>query len=204
MDRYLTAEECAEELRVSKPVVLKLLKKGQLTGIEIAPGHFRILDPAPKLRERLLDDPLEHFPFISKFEVAEIMDMNPVTVKWYVDEKITNPVWVKDGPHFRVFTPLEVRKFAAYRERLRGPRRLIYSSAIARWLKAYLEKDANATAESIQTMLDKAARLPEPKRSQIFVQIWALLDELNLLLREASGIERREPKPPPHTSPHHT
>lgn len=183
MDRYLTAEECAEELRVSKPVILKLLKKGQLAGIEITPGHWRILDPAPKLREKLLSDPLELFPFISRFEVAEVLDMTPNNVKWYVDIKKANPVWVENGPHYRCFTPLEVRKFAAYREKLRGPKKLIYSTQIAKWLRGYLARDADASAEAIQAMLDQAVKLPEPKRSQTVVEIWGLIDKLNEILR---------------------
>lgn len=173
----------AEELKVSKPVVLKLLKTGQLTGIEITKGHYRILDPAPKLREKLLADPLELFPFISKFEVAEVLEMTPVNVKWYIDTKQVNPVFVPNGPHFRCFTPLEVRKFAAYREKLRGPKRLVYSSLIAKWLRGYLNQDADTSAEAIQEMLNKAVRLPEPKRSQTVVEIWGLIDKLNEILR---------------------
>jgi hypothetical protein len=183
VNRYLTLAECAEELRITRHTVLKLLKQQRLVGIEITPGHWRIVDPAPKLREKLLADPLELVPFLSRHEAAEVLGMTPNNLRWYVDTGKAHPVRI-EGLHFKVFTAKEVRRIAAMREKLRGPRKQIYSAAIARWLKGYLDRDADVTAEALQAMLDKAVKLPEPKRSEVVVEIWALVERLQEILRE--------------------
>jgi len=201
MNRYLTLEECAEELRVQRRTVLSLIKKKRLVGIEITPGHWRVADPSPALRERLLDSPLERIPFLSMHEVAEVLGITHHALKWDVRTGKAKPVYVEGGPKAKVFTVKELRRLAAIRDKRQRPRKLHYSRSIAKWLKGAINKDADVTAEAIQEMLDQVVKMPEPRKSQIIVELWALVDEVNRLLLEPQGIERREPKPPPRTSP---
>jgi excisionase family DNA binding protein len=184
VDRYLTLEEAAEELRTTKPTVLKLIKHKRLAAIEITPGHWRVADPAPKLREHLITEPLERFPFLTQHEVCEVLGLKFEALKHDMRIGRTNPQRVDGGPGFKVFTPKQVRLLAVSRERRRGCSKLIYSASIAKWLRGYLDKDAGVTAEAIQGMLDQAVRLPELKRSETIVQVWALINKLDEILKE--------------------
>jgi excisionase family DNA binding protein len=184
MDRYLTLEEMAEELRVTKATVLKLLQKKRLVGIEITPGHYRLLDPAPALRERLLTAPIERFPFLAPREVAEVLGLKFEALRHEIRIGRAKPARIEGGPSFRVFTPKQVRELAAAREKLRGRGKFNYSASIAKWLRGYLAQDADVTAEGIQAMLDQAVKIPEPKRSQTIVEIWGLIGKLDEILKE--------------------
>lgn len=187
MNRYLTLEECAEELRVQRRTVLSLIKKKRLVAIEITPGHFRVLDPSQRLREYLLDSPIERFPFLAQREVAEVLGIKFESLRHDIRIGRAAPVRIDGGPPAKVFTPHQVRQLAAAREKLRYRGKYKYSKAIAKWLKSYLDKDAGTTAEAIQEMLDQAMRVPEPKRSEIVVKLWALIEEMNRLLRDTHG-----------------
>jgi hypothetical protein len=198
VERYLTLVECAEELRTTKPVIIKLIKRKILTAIEITPKHYRILDPGPNLRELFLDPKIERIPFVSMHEAADILGMNFRTLRWYVDIGRLHAARFPHGPEFKVITVKELRRFAADRERRHGPGKKIYSRAIVNWLKKYLAGEVTPNAEVLADMIHRAMRIQEPRRSQVICEFWALIDRANELLEEASGIqkEQREPKPP--------
>lgn len=185
MERYLTLEETAEELRISKDAVKKLLKRQRLVGIEITPGHWRILDPSPRLRQYLTDKPIERFPFLTRHELAEVLAIKPCSVKWHVQEGHVTPVKIEGSTH-RVFTVRQVRELIAHREGMLGRWKYNYSAFIVQWLKSFLADDLESNAEAISAMLDSAIKIPEPKRSEVIVKLWALIDEINRLLRECS------------------
>lgn len=184
MERYLTLEETAEELRVTKPVILKLLKQRRLVGIEITPGHWRVADPSLRLRSYLNDTPVERFPFITKQEAAEILGMHPENLKWHIRAGHAKPTEVEGGPHCQVFTVHELRRFAAFRERLRGQKKMLYSPLIIKWAKNYLADDLTDNAEILAELLDEAVKLPEPKKSETIVKLWGLFNEVDRLLKE--------------------
>lgn len=189
MERYLTLEECAEELRTTKPTVLKLLKQRLLTGIQITPGHWRILDPGPKLRTHLLESNLDRTPFLSPHEAAEVLGMTWPNFKWHMDNGKVIAIRLADGPHFKIITPKELRRFAATRERRQGPGKQIYSAAIVKWLKGYLDGEVTPNASILAEMMEKSVRIPEPRRSQVICELWALVDRANELFQEADGIK---------------
>lgn len=182
MERYLTVDECAAELRITPKTVRELVRKKVLAAVQTA-SFYRILDPSPALREQLLESRLERVPFISPHEVAEILDMSFVNVKWHMDTGRIKAGKIEGGPHFKVLSIKELRRFAATRAKRNGPGRLVYSPLIVKWLRGHLAKDANVSAEAIQEMLDKAVKFPEPKKSQVVVEIWALIDRLSEILR---------------------
>lgn len=186
MERYLTLEETAEELRISKDAVKKLLKRQRLVGIEITTGHWRILDPSPRLRQYLIDQPVERFPFLTRNELAEVLGIKPCSVKWHVQEGHVTPVKIEGATH-RVFSVSQVRQLIAHREGLLGRWKHNYSTFLVKWLKSFLADDLESNAEAISAMLDSAVRLPEPEKSQKVVEIWALVDRLNALLKECRG-----------------
>jgi hypothetical protein len=186
MDRYLTLEECAEELRVTKPVIKKLLKLNRLVGIEITHGVYRILAPSPRLRESLIDKPLERTPFLTMREAAEILGMTPSNLKWYVETGKAEAVHIEGGPHFKVFTVNEIRRLAATREKRSGPGRLLYSISIYKWLRMHIKDDLEPKTAVIAELLEQTVKLPEPRRSEVIVQLWGLFDRVNELLEECS------------------
>src|SRR5579864_1610140 len=140
MARWLTMAEVQAELRMGPDGVRALLKKNLLVGLN--PGQqgtgWRILDPSEKLREHLVEPGLERFPLITTKELAEVLGVTTITVTGHVYKKHLkpHPGYARNGSTV-LFTPKEVRRFLAYRERRKGPGSRSYSKTLVRWLKGY-------------------------------------------------------------------
>lgn len=198
MERWLTLQETALELRISPADVLRLVRDNRVAYIvvgnsENAP-NYRILDPSVSLREKLIEPAIERFPCISTSEVADIMGLDPASVRWHIMKGNLKGHKVGAGATCQVLhTPKDIRRFLARYEGRRGMAKHSYSKVIIRWMRSYFEEQFVPNAEVLQQLIDAAVILPEPERSSKISKLWKLFDEVNDLLKECKGIPAKEP-----------
>jgi hypothetical protein len=78
IERFLSTREFGAVYHLGAPAVRKMLRNGQLVGIQ-TPGGWRVCDPGPRLFQMLRDQAvaLESVPFIRGTEAALILGLYP-------------------------------------------------------------------------------------------------------------------------------
>lgn len=170
-------------------MIYRLVRSRQLVAQMDGSKIVRVLDPAPALRQQLVEPAIDRFPLISSIELAEVMGVSRESIKWYVFQGTLHPHQHGNQGVASTFTAKEVRRFvmAGGARGVGNPKRdkKIYSHAIVRWLKNYLSQELRP-ADAIQELIRDLVPLPEPQRSQTIAAVWGHIDAINAILTEAA------------------
>lgn len=186
MNRWLTVKEAAIELRVTTARIKRMMSMGQLQFMRIGTqGEVRILDPAPALKQSINETRLERFPLITAQELAEVLGLSGQVIKWHVFQGNLTYTENQRG-RLALYSPKDVRRFLALREKRKGHSKFSYSSTVVEWLKEFVADCTKPNGEIISSLIrDAVALLPEPERTQQIAKLWAAVELVNRIIKDA-------------------
>lgn len=189
MERWLSLDEASAELRCSHHAIKHLIASKQIAAVRLSDGEYRILDPSPALRRNLLQPTFDRLPFLSLREVSQVLGLTVDTVKWYARHDRLRFIHIPGGPHYKVVTVGELRRFLAEYEKRAGPGKKTYSQVIVRWLRKYMADDLTPNGGVLAHLLENAVPVPEPQKAVILISLWKHFDAIEGILREIKTIK---------------
>lgn len=188
MNRWLTVKEAAIELRVTTAQIKRMMSMGQLQFMRMgAKNEVRILDPAPALKQSIHEPRLERFPLITAQELAEVLGLSGQVIKWHVFQGNLKYTENKRG-RLALYSPKDVRRFLALREKRKGHSKFSYSETIVTWLREFVADCSRPNGEVISSLIrDAVALLPEPERTQAISKIYGCVELVNHIIRDAKS-----------------
>lgn len=186
MNRWLTLKEAALELRVTTAQISRMMAAGQLQYMKIGGNEaIRILDPAPALKQSVHEPRLERFPLITAQELAKVLGISHEVIKWHCFKGNLRSTTGGKGK-LALYSPKEVRRFIAVREGRRRQSKFSYSDVVVKWLTGFIADCTRPNAEIVSELIrDTVALLPEPQRSQEVAKLWAAVELVNRIIKDA-------------------
>jgi len=199
---WWTLQEACFELQASKKVVFFWVETGQLYAFKTRLGHYRVLNPGPRIRRMMQEKGLEFCPLLSICEVAEVMGVSRHTVREHVRARRLRAV--HRGQRFGLlFRPADVREYLWKREKLlRNGSRKVYIRRMVEWfLDYYAARSAGAVPQppdDLEPLLDEILRLPANERRLRLSEIFRKLEKAKVVAQEIMALreDSRSPTTP--------
>lgn len=186
MNRWLTVKEAAIELRVTTAQIKRMMSMDQLQFMRMgAKNEVRILDPAPALKQSIHEPRLERFPLITAQELGEVLGISHAVLKWHCFEGNLKAEPHK-GTEMLLFSPKEVRRFIAVREKRKGHSKFSYADVVVKWLQEFVADCTRPNGQVVADLIrDAVALLPEPGRTQQVAKLWGAVELVNRIIKDA-------------------
>lgn len=183
---WISVHDAAELLHTHANQIHLMIEQGTLLGIRLPNGPYRVMHPGEQYIEFIREADkrhIEHVPFLSALEVAELLGIDRQTVNRHVMEGALQAT--KLGV-LNYFTVAEFRRFLFQREQKLRRGREYFSQRIVQWVrKRMAEIDSD-----LDRLIDDVMALKEPERSLRLEELIAATERLRPLVEKLSESTR--------------